>query len=175
LLSRKDLTLGYCENFPSQIHKVENFGSTISSKQLQQKLIQVIYEINRKEFCFDEITNPTIPNCNVIFEFGLADNEGFTYIEETEKNKFIDFLIKENLDFVDFFCGIRYYKVKEDRKQPLKFDYYLLRTIYKKANFEINVHHERGPRYVSPQDLIQLIFTKINDNSGKKVLKQKPE
>ena len=66
---------------------VETFNSILSSKQLQQRLIQVLYEINRKEFSFEEAANPTIPECKLIFEFGLADNEDFNFIDEEEVKK----------------------------------------------------------------------------------------
>ena len=90
------MTLGFYENFPSQIHWIESFTSSLSSRQLQQKLIQVFYEINQKEFSFEEVTNPTIPDCKVIFEFGLADSEGFSYIDNEEEKKALDLIGKEH-------------------------------------------------------------------------------
>jgi hypothetical protein len=166
------LTLGFYNNFPSQIHLIENFASSLPSRQLQQELIQIFYEINQREFSFEEVTNPTIPDCKVIFEFGLADSDCFNYIDKEEERKALDLISKELLNTIDFFCGIRYYKGKTEKKVPLKFDYYLLRTIYNKATVEVHVHHEKGPRYISPQDLTQLIFNKINEDSIKKNLKK---
>jgi hypothetical protein len=166
------LTLGFYENFPSQIHWIESFTSILPSRRLQQKLIQIFYEINKKELSFEEVANPTIPDCKVIFEFGLADSEIFSYIDIEEEKKALELIGKEFLHTIDFFVGIRYYKRKAEKKVPLKFDYYLFRTIYSKGNVEVHVHHERGPRYISPQDLTQLIFDKINDDSRKKVLKK---
>ncbi len=171
ILSSNLLTLGFYENFPSQIHWIERFTSSLQSKQLQQELLRIFYEINQKEFSFEEVTNPTIPDCKVIFEFGLADSESFNFIDNEEEEKALDLISKEHLQTIDFFCGIRYYKGKTE-KTPLKFDYYLLRTTYSKGNFEVNVHHERGPRYISPQDLTQLISREINENLTKKVLKK---
>jgi hypothetical protein len=166
------LTFGFYENFPSQIHWTESFSSNLSGKQLQQRFILISHEINQNEYSFEEVTNPTIPDCKVIFEFGLADSDGFCYIDDQEEKKARDLLEKENLHTIDFFCGIRYYKGKTEKKTPLKFDYYLIRTIYNKGAVEIHVHHDKGPRYISPQDLTQLIFNKINNHSMKKVLKE---
>jgi hypothetical protein len=73
---------------------------------------------------------------------------------------------------MDFFCAIRYYKGNAEKKTALKFDYYLLRTIFSKDTFEIQVFHERGPRYISPEDLTLLIFNKINEAAKRKVLKK---
>jgi hypothetical protein len=166
------LTLGFYENFPSNIHIVESFNSTLSSKQLQQRLIQAFYEINLKEFSFEEVTNPTIPEGKVIFEFGLADAESFNYIDGEELGKALNLLTKERWLTVDFFCAIRYYKGNAEKKTPLKFDYYLLRTLYNRDTFEIQVFHERGPRYISPEDLTAFVFNKINETSNRKILKK---
>ena len=166
------MTLGFYENFPLNIHMVESFNSTISSKQLQQRLIQVFYELNGKELSFEEVANPTIPECKLIFELGLAEAKSFNYIDEEEVKKAINLLAKEHLHTMDFFCAIRYYKGNAEKKTALKFDYYLLRTIFSKDTFEIQVFHERGPRYISPEDLTLLIFNKINEAAKRKVLKK---
>jgi hypothetical protein len=164
------LTLGFYENFPPNIHLVESFNSTLSSKQLQQRLIQVLYEINKKEFSFEEAANPTIPECKLIFEFGLADAESFNYIDGEEVKKVLNVLGKEHLRTMDFFCAIRYYK--GEKKRALKFDYYLLRIVFNRGILEIQVFHKKGPRYISPEDLTMFIFNKTNAASNRKILKK---
>jgi len=151
---------------------IQRFNSALPSKQLQRRLIQAFYEINRKEFSFEEAANPTIPECKIIFEFGLADAENFNYIDEEEVKKAIRLLAKEQLDTVDFFCAIRYYKGKAEKKRALKFDYYLIRTSYSRDMFEIQISHKKGLRYLSPEDLTLFIFNKINEASNRKVLKK---
>lgn len=166
------MPFGFYEDFPSHIHRVESFASGCSNLQLQQKLIQCLYEINRKEFSFEEVANPTIPGCKLIFEFGLAGDEGFNYIDKEEAKKVLSLLMGAHLHIMDFFCGVRYYKSKEDKKTALRFDYYLLRTIFNQGKVEIQVHHERGPRYVSPEDLIMFILKEMNQGTDKKVLRK---
>jgi hypothetical protein len=164
--------LGFYENFPASIHMVETFSSVLSSRVLQQKLIHLFCEANKKEFSFEEVAIPTIPGCKLFFEFGLADSLSFCFIDEEETEKALDILAKEHLGQMDFFCSIRYYKGKPEKKNALKFDYYLFRTIYGKNLFEIQVHHERGPRYLSPEDLTMFIFNRINEGSNRKTLKK---
>ena len=151
---------------------IQRFNSALPSRQLQRRLIQAFYEINRKEFSFEEAANPTIPECKIIFEFGLADAENFNYIDEEEVKKAIKLLAKEQLDTIDFFCAIRYYKGKAEKKRALKFDYYLIRTSYSRDMFEIQISHKKGLRYLSPEDLTLFIFNKINEASNRKVLKK---
>jgi hypothetical protein len=164
------LPLGFYENFPPNIHLTEKYNSTVTSKRLQEKLIQTLQQINKKEFSFEEISNPTIPECKIIFEFGLAEAGDFRYIDEKEVKKTLNVLSKETLQIMDFFCAIRYYKGQE--KTPLKFDYYILRTIYNEHKFEIQISPQRGPRYISPKDLAALIINKINEGANKKILKE---
>jgi hypothetical protein len=169
------LTLGFYENFPTSIHRIDSFNSTLSIKRLQQKIIQVFYQLNCKEFTFEEVVNPTVPQGRVIFEFGLAESEGFNYIDENELKKTLKLLAKERLNAMDFFCSIRYYRDNGEKKTPLKFDYYMLRTIFGKDVFEVQVFHERGPRYISPEELTAFIFYIINESSSgkRKILKRR--
>jgi hypothetical protein len=164
--------LGFYENFPEGIHRIESFTSSLSSKKLQQRLIQVLSEINRKTFSFEEIANPTVPECAVIFEVGLADAESFNYIDEEETKKALNALKKEPFRVMDFFCAVRYYKAKTEKKAPLKFDYYLIRFVFGKDSMEMRVFHERGPRYVSPEDIVAFLVNKVNEASGRKILKK---
>jgi hypothetical protein len=150
----------------------QDFHSTVPSEQIQRRLIQAFYEINRKEFSFEEAAYPTIPECRIIFEFGLADAESFNYIDEEEVKKALNLLAKEHLGTLDFFCAIRYYKGNAEKKRALKFDYYLIRTLYSRDIFEIQVYHKKGLRYLSPEDLTLFIFNKINEGSNRKVLKK---
>ncbi len=166
------MTLCFYENFPKSIHSDESFNSALSSKQLQQRLIQALHGANRREFSFEEIANPTVPDSKVIFEFGLAESGNFNFLDDEELKKALNFLAKERLHSIDFFCAIRYYKGNGEKKTALKFDYYMLRTIFSKDMLEVQVFHERGPRYVSPEDLTMFVFNRINEASNRKVLKK---
>ena len=164
--------LGFYENFPENIHRTESFTSALPSKKLQQKLIQVLSEINRKTFSFEEIANPTVPTCTIIFEVGIADAKSFNYIDEEETKKALNALKKEPFRVMDFFCAIRYYKAKTEKKTPLKFDYYMIRFGFSKDSMELRVFHERGPRYISPEDIVAFLVNKVNEASGKRILKK---
>ena len=165
------MTLGLFDKFPQHIHFSEALNSTLPAKQLQQRLIQVFYEANKREFTFEEAAYPTIPNGKVIFEFGLADGEAFNFIDEEELKVAWNLLANERLDLIDFVCSIRYYKGSAEKKTALKFDYYLIRTMYNGCRFEIHVAHERGPRHLSPADLAAFISRKMNEGSNPEILK----
>ena len=162
--------LGRYENFPVNIHRIENFTTPLSNKKLQQSLIQVLHEINRGTFSFEEIAYPTVPECTIIFEAGLAESKSFNYIDKEETRRVLRALRKTPFQTMDFFCAVRYYKGVA--KAPLKFDYYLVRAVFGKNSMEIQVFHERGPRYISPEDLITFLVNEVNKTSSRRTLKK---
>jgi hypothetical protein len=164
--------LGFYENFPVNVHRIDEFVTRLSSKRLQRKLIQVLHGVNRSKFSFDEVACPTVPKCAIIFEVGLADAGSFNYIDEEETLKVLSSLRKVPFQIMDFFCAVRYYKGIVEKKKPLKFDYYIMRAIFGKNTVEIRVFHERGPRYISPEDLVTFLVTKVNETSARGVLKK---
>ena len=164
--------LGLYNNFPLNIHRIDTFSTHFSSKKLQQRMMKVFCEINRGNFSFKEVACPTVPDCTIIFEVGLAEAESFNYIDEEETKKVLNALSKASFHTMDFFCAVRYYKGAEENKTPLKFDYYLLRFVFGKNSVETQVFHERGPRYISPEDLVTFLVTKVNGASARRVLKK---
>ena len=166
--------LGLYENFPINIHRIEVFETFLSTSRLQRRLIQMFQDINRRKFSFEEITCPTVPDCTIIFEAGLAEFKSFNYIDEEETRKVFTALRKSHFQTMDFFCAVRYYKGTAKNKTPLKFDYYLIRIIFGKSSLEIRVFHERGPRYISPEDIVTFMANEINKSSSRKTLKRAP-
>jgi len=163
--------LGVYENFPVSVHKTASFTTPISSKRLQQTLIRIFSEINRKTFNIEEVADSSIPQCTVIFEFGIAEANNFNYLDDEETNRVLKVISKKPFQVLDFFCAIRYYKKQNEKKTPLKFDYYMTRFTFNKNSMETQVFHERGPRYISPEDIANFFVNKINEKFSKKVLK----
>ena len=163
--------LGFYENFPEGVHRIDFFTSSLQNRKLQQRLIRVISEINRQTFSFEEVANPTVPDCAVIFEVGIADAKNFNYVDAEETKKALNALKKEAFRVMDFFCAVRYYKTTAEKKTPLKFDYYMIRFLFSRDVVEMRVFHERGPRYVSPEDITAFMVKAVNKASAKKLLK----
>ena len=162
--------LGYFDNFPVNIHRTEKFTFALSNRALQQKLVQVFREINTKTFSFDEIVQSTLPDSTVIFEMGLAEGNSFNYIDKKETKKVCSALRKDVLRMIDLFCAIRYYKGNVEKKTPLRFDYYMIRMAFSGNTVEIQVFHERGPRYLSPEDITLFLVNETNKTAERKFL-----
>ncbi|MEM2975934.1 MAG: hypothetical protein QW821_05910, partial [Candidatus Bathyarchaeia archaeon] len=95
----------------------------------------------------------------------------FNYLESEEIQRVLKEIRRAPLQIMDFFCALRYYREQNGKKYPLKFDYYMLRLIFNKGSVEALVFHERGPRHVSPEDLVNLIIERVNQSYSRKVLK----
>jgi len=160
--------IGLSDKFPEKIHRIERCKTTFPAKKVQKELILSLVKINSKTLSFEEITYPTIPNCKIIFETGLAEAKTFNYIDKEERNRFLKALRNETFKLLDLFVAIRYYQTHQEKSIPLNFDYYLMRIIFEKKVIEFRVFHERGPRYISPEDLVSVIINEINKNSIKK-------
>ena len=163
--------LGFYESFPKNVHKIAHFKVAASKKRLQRALTQILRKLNNETFSLEDVTHPSVPQCTVVFEFGIADEVSFNYLDEKETNKALKTMNRKSLKIMDFFCAIRYYKTENRKKTPLKFDYYMLRFTFNKKSTEIQVFHERGPRHVSPEEIVNFIVNKINEKSSRKILK----
>lgn len=164
--------LGMYKNFPENIHRADSFKSSLPSQKFQQKLVQALHGINRRPLSFEEVSHPTLHQCTVIFEFGLAENESFNYLDDEETKRILDALRKQALQFLDFFLVVRYYKGAAMKKIPLRFDYYMVRFAFTADLVDLRVFHERGPRYVSPEDIVNFVEKQVNGASARKLLKK---
>ena len=165
--------LGLYENFPENIHLLENFTSTLPTQKLQRKLIQTLHEVNQKSFSLEEVSQPSLHDCTVIFEVGIAETKNFSYVDDQETKTLMDTLRNQAFQVLDFFVAIRYYKGSTTKKKALRFDYYMTRFVFNPNHLvELRVFHERGPRYLSPEDLMIFLLKKVNETSGRMVLKR---
>lgn len=165
--------IGVSENFPKIIHRIETFETNLPISQIQKNLVQTLQEINQKKYCFEEITYPTIPNCRIIFEAGLAEAKIFNYIDKEEKDRFLKAIKNKITNQLDLFFSIRYYKINRKKEYPLNFDYYMLRINFNSKTFQLKIFHEKGPRYITPEGLETFIINEINKKLIKKITKAK--
>lgn len=166
------MPLGVYSGFPENIHYLTEYKVFSSTRQLQHKLLKFLGDINRRELVFEQISIPTIPDGVVIFEFGVAEDAGFNYLNEEEVKRALELVENGHVGKLDFFCSIRYYKNTGGKRGALKFDYYMLRAVFRKGAIEMRVFHERGPRYLSPEDLVGFIVDSLNRESEKTILRE---
>lgn len=164
--------LGIYENFPANVHMVAQLTTSVSAKKLQQAIIQTLHRLNSENLNIDTVVNPSISDCTVIFEFGIAESKTFNYLDQEEMQRALEKIGKTPLEIMDFFCAIRYYRQREGKSKPLKFDYYMIRLVFSANTNTVGVYvfHERGPRHISPEDVVALIVSRVNALFQRKIL-----
>ncbi len=163
--------LGFYTNFPQNIHKAETFSTSISTKKLEQALVETLYRLNSETLSLEEVASPSIPDCKVIFEVGVAEGNDFNYLDSEERERLLSALNKKLFQVMDFLCVIRYHRMQEKRKTRTRFDYYMLRLMFGENLTEIQVSHERGIRHTSPDDIVKLVLNRVNAAFSKRVLR----
>ena len=155
--------LGRFDNFPVFVHKAKNFKINASLGHVQRKVIEALYGLNGKEISSSGIFDGIGAGFKVIFEVGVADGVNFNYLDDLELERCLKHL-KGGGGFkvLDFFLVNRYYKVdNEKRMKPLKFDYQLIRFEFLDKNLVVKVYHERGPRRIQLEELIDFLAKQI--------------
>jgi hypothetical protein len=163
--------LGFYENFPVTVQKVMRFATATSSKTVQKAVVQCLQRLNGEKLSLEEVAKFSKSEFIVIFEFGIADGDTFNYLDLEEAQKVLEIIRKASLHVMDFFCAIRYYREHSGKWSPLKFDYYMLRLAFNNSSMEAFIFHERGPRHVPPEDVVNFIVERVNGSSQRKVLK----
>jgi hypothetical protein len=167
--------LGIYDNFPNVVHNIADFSTTISNKRLQVALVEALYKLNNQTLTLEEAATPSIPECRVSFEFGIAEGCEFTYIDDEERQKIQKTIEKKPFLTLDFLCLIGYHKLKDMKKTTLKSDHYIVRFIFYQTLLQMQIFHEKGLMYVSPKDLPEFFARRISAESSKKALKLQEE
>jgi hypothetical protein len=161
----------FYRNFPKTPHKRTAFITTISGRKLQQTLIHTFQKLNKETFRLEDIACPSLPDCTVTLEFGIAQAGDFNFLDDGEADRVLKTVSKTPFQMMDFLCAVRYHKTESGQKKAPRFDYYIVRFVFYDDVSEMQVFHERGPRHVIPEDITNLIMKRINESSSRKIIK----
>lgn len=159
--------LGFYEDFPAFPHAKADFTCAASTGTLQKAIVATAYSLNSQEFDLSAIA-PTKIGCRIGFEFGIAEGANFNYLDAEEIERFRKSLAKkENLSYTDFLCIVKYHVSNGGKRQPLKFDNYMLRFIFRKPQVQLRVFHEKGTQRLSLEELIEFLTKQVNNELEK--------
>lgn len=155
--------LGRYENFPEIRHGIVRFLHNIQTRELQRSIIKALHELTLRRRSFKLSSVPSVSNCKVLFDFGIADSLTFNYLDEEVMKLSLEAVSREALSTLDFICIVRYYRrISTRRYKPLRFDYYIIRFGFYDGRGDIQVYHEKGTRRLPIDDLITLIIRRVN-------------
>jgi len=162
---------GLYEDFPKNIHGITRFQHNNLSKDLQHAILKTLYRLNNEIFDFGVLTQYIKQNCEISFEFGVADGFSFSFLDQNELDHCLKRVDETELGTLDFFFAVRYHIFKDDDKRvPLRFDYHVLRFFFQKDILELRIRHEKGIRRVSLDDLSRFLVDQINDELSRRQL-----
>jgi len=157
------MVLGRYENFPENIHGISYFQHQDSMKSIQQAIFCTFHRLNSETFDIGTVTPYLKQKYEVGFEFGVADGFDFNFLDQNELDQCLKSVDETELEILDFFSTVRYHLIKDDGKRvPLRFDYHVLRFVFKEGVLELRIRHERGTQHVSIDDLTDFLVKQIN-------------
>ncbi len=160
----KKRLLGRYENFPQVVHGTARFTFPCSTLQLQQVIFEVAHQLNQEAYSAKDLAPLLTPNCQVSFEFGIAEDTAFNYLDTEELKRFQKQIETKPLRVIDIFSVLRYHIIDANGKRtPLKFDYNMLRFTFSRRTMELLVSHERGNQRISIEEFITFLTKKINE------------
>ncbi len=165
--------LGQFENFSQNAHGIAFLTFKASLQQIQLTIAHALHLLNRRKYGLQELTGSHLrsdADCEVSFEVGIGENATFTFLDERELALLEAEIAEKRLTVLDFLCILKYYVSKDRRgKEPLKFDYYMLRFGFDVNSAELSVYHERGPRHVHTEDVIRFVIDYIGRAGSKEL------
>lgn len=150
--------LGVYLDFPSTYNISMLLELDAPVDEAQRALLNFLHNINGRNIG-GWLLNHVGQNISVIFEFGVAEELTFNYIDDEVLNLLLSEIDKKAFHILDFFCVIRYYAPKNNgSRKALRFDYYFLRFIFSEGELEVKISHERGLGRISAEELLKFIL-----------------
>jgi len=107
------------------------------------------------------------------FEFGIAEEFAFNFLDEEELQRACKNIVGKALQTLDVFCATRYHTIDEGgKRKPLKFDYHLLRFTFYKKTIELLISHERGTQRTPIEDFVTFLTNRVNKELATKQQRQ---
>ncbi len=156
--------LGYFKNFPTRVQKIVPFVFQTEPENVQIAISKALHRLNNETNDLQSLTYASPPNCKVNFEFGVAEEDTFTFLDKDELTRLTAALEKrETINILDFFCAIRYHQtVQGGKSKSLRSDYLLLRFAFRRRIMELFLVHERGIQHLPLKDLTAFLIKRIN-------------
>ena len=153
--------LGTYDDFPQIHHGTAQFANSVPTTDLQRVILNCLQKLNENPdgLILQELSKQHI---RVEMEAGVADGLTFSSLDRNVLSQCLSAVSESGFKMLDFFLVVRYYRVEAAAKMPLKFDYYIMRFIFREEEVEMLVHHERGTRRLAVKELMAFQIHRIN-------------
>lgn len=155
--------LGRYQNFPTNIEGFARYTYPASPQALQLAVTKALYALNQQTIDISTISEAGPTDCTVNFEFGVAHEDTFNFLDEEELQTLQGTLREQTLPVIDVYFVVRYSAGQPDgKRRSLKFDYGMLRFAFSRENMELFVYHERGTQRIPLDNWASFLKDQIN-------------
>ena len=164
-----DPWLGTIESFPTVYHARASLLYEINSDNLQKAMIAGLQALAQEKKHLD-VTVADLPGYRpgeISFKFGVGNKDGFDILDDKEAKRVV-LRIEEKGSFrtLDLIAHL-HYTINESKKHKVHQDQYMARLTFQNGRVEILVHHLKGVRRVSPDELVRLLLSATNRELGR--------
>ncbi len=158
-------SLGIFTNFSPTLHGTARIILDCQTNDAKRALVRMLEELNgRQQPIALSVSGAEGEVCGTMrFEIGVAAGNYFVYLDEETGTELSKLILPDKPRPLDFLLVLAYYYKRADKEIPLKFDYYHLRLMLGKGVLNIAVNHVKGTRRVPIDDLLQMLFSKYEE------------
>jgi hypothetical protein len=163
-----DPWLGTLERFPTVYHARASWLYDINTESLQKAIFAGLRLLAQEKKPL-EITVADIPGYQsggVVFKFGVGNKDGFDILDAKEVERVIR-RIEEKGTFrtLDLVFHL-HYSLDDGKRHKVHQDQYLARLTFQSGRVELLLHHLKGVRRITPDELVRILLSATNRELG---------
>jgi hypothetical protein len=163
-----DPWLGTLERFPTVYHARASWLYDINTESLQKAIFAGLRLLAQEKKPL-EITVADIPGYQsggVVFKFGVGNKDGFDILDAKEVERVIR-RIEEKGTFrtLDLVFHL-HYSLDDGKRHKVHQDQYLARLTFQPGRIELLLHHLKGVRRITPDELVRILLSATNRELG---------
>jgi len=164
----EDPWLGTLESFPTIYHARASWLYDINTESLQKAIFAGLRSLAQEKKSL-EITVADIPGYQsgqVMFKFGVGNKDGFDILDDKEAERVIQ-RIEEKGTFktLDLVFHL-HYSVDDGKRHKVHQDQYLARLTFQPGRVELLLHHLKGVRRITPDEIVHILLSATNRELG---------
>lgn len=153
--------LGEYGLFPTVIHGKAQIAFSVDRKTLQLAIVETLHRLNSEVEVLSRIVKLRDETIYISFEFGVAEGSSFFFIDEEELDRLRERIKSKPLKMIDVFYVLKYHRIVDGKRRPLKFDYGFLRFHFRNDHMHLLFHHERGTMRIPFSNLTRFLLQRI--------------
>ena len=163
-LDDDDPSLGALETFPTIYHARASWLYDINTDSLQKAILAGLRSLSQERRSVN-LTIADLPGYQpgeITFKFGVGNGDGFDILDDREVRR-VARRIEEKGSFriLDLVFHL-HYSANESKSHRVHQDEYMARLAFQSGRVEILLHHFKGLRRISPDELVRLLLSATN-------------